>query len=162
MPTGLTIREVAARMGTSAHTLRYYERIGLMCDVPRTASGHRRYGAEEMRWIEFLRRMHESGMSIQCMQAYAKLFRSGDATIPARRRLLEEHRRGLAARIVALGDSLALIDKKLRMYARFERAAAANGRRRIRLVDSPERRLHSESRRRAASVGAGQRRVRAK
>jgi DNA-binding transcriptional MerR regulator len=149
----LTIREVAAATGTSPHTLRYYERIGLMCDVPRTASGHRRYGAEEMRWIEFLRRMHESGMSIQRMHVYARLFRAGDATIPARRRLLEEHRRGLAARLAALGESLALVDQKIRMYARAER---------MRGGDSPERRLHRLNQRTLASVGAPKRRVRAK
>lgn len=133
-----------------------------MCDVPRTASGHRRYGPEEMRWIEFLRRMHETGMSIKRMQEYARLFRAGDAALPARRRLLEEHRRGLAARIAALAESLALIDEKIRAYAHFERETMAQGRRRVRLVDSPERRLHRASQRRVASVGAPERRVRSK
>jgi len=161
MPTALTIRQVAAAMGTSAHTLRYYERVGLMCDVPRTASGHRRYGEEEMRWIEFLRRMHESGMSIQRMLTYAGLYRAGERTIPERRRLLEEHRRGLAARIAALGDSLALIDKKLRAYARVERETLSAPRR-VRLVESPERRLHRTSRRRVGLREVAQRRVRMK
>lgn len=176
MTPALTIREVAAATGTTPHTLRYYERIGLMYAVPRTASGHRRYGPEEMRWIEFLRRMHQTGMSIQCMLTYARLYRAGDRTIPDRRRLLEEHRRGLAARLAELADSLALIDKKIRTYARFEREAVGRARRRVQLVDSPERRLHRASlrldrtsprldrtrRRRLASSEVAERRVRVK
>jgi DNA-binding transcriptional MerR regulator len=147
MSHSLTIREVATATGITPHTLRYYERIGLMCDVPRTASGHRRYGPEEMRWIEFLHRMRETGMSIRRMHEYARLFRAGDAAIPARRRLLEDHRRGLAARIAALAESLALIDTKIRAYAKHERERMLGGRRRVRLVDSPERRLHRAGRR---------------
>ena len=164
MSTTFTIREVAAATGTTAYTLRYYERIGLMCDVPRTASGHRRYGADEMKWIEFLTRMHQTGMSIQRMLAYARLFRAGDATIPERRRLLAEHRREQASRIHRLRDSLALIDAKLRMYQRWEQRAVARRVRplRGRIGDSPETRLHAASRSRLASVASRERRMRAK
>jgi DNA-binding transcriptional MerR regulator len=164
MPTALTIREVAAATGTTTHTLRYYERIGLMCDVPRTRSGHRRYGPAEMKWIEFLTRMHQTGMPIQRMLAYARLFRAGDATIPERRRLLADHRREVASRLERLRDSLALIDTKLRMYQRWEQRGSVRKVRplRGRIADSPELRLHAASRSRLASVAPRERRVRAK
>jgi DNA-binding transcriptional MerR regulator len=164
MPTALTIREVAAATGTTTHTLRYYERIGLMCDVPRTASGHRRYGPREMEWIEFLTRMHDAGMSIQRMLVYARLFRAGEATIPERRRLLAEHRGELASRLARLSDSLALIDAKLRMYQRWEQRAGARMVRSLRgrIGESPELRLYAASRGRLASVTSRERRVRVK
>jgi DNA-binding transcriptional MerR regulator len=164
MPAALTIREVAAATGTSVHTLRYYERIGLMCDVPRTRSGHRRYGPDEMKWVEFLTRMHQAGMSIQRMLVYARLYRAGDATIPERRRLLADHRRALASRIERLGESLALVDAKLRAYQRWEQRAGAV--RKVRALrrrsDSPELRLHAAARAGLASVGPRERRVRVK
>lgn len=160
MAATLTIREVAAATGTTPHTLRYYERVGLMCVVPRAASGHRRYGPEEMRWIAFLLRMHQSGMSIQRMLTYARLYRAGDATIPARRRLLADHRREVAGRLQGLRDNLALIDKKLAMYARWERDRARAGGRGRR--STPELRLHAAGRARVLSIAPRERRVRAK
>jgi DNA-binding transcriptional MerR regulator len=45
--TQLTIAEVAERAGLSRHTLRYYERDGLMLGIDRAGSGHRRYSKHE-------------------------------------------------------------------------------------------------------------------
>jgi MerR-like DNA binding protein len=64
---GLTIREVAEKTGITAHTLRYHERIGLMAPVTRAHRGHRRYDADELRWVELLKRLHESGMPIAAL-----------------------------------------------------------------------------------------------
>jgi DNA-binding transcriptional MerR regulator len=121
MPQSLTIKEVAAATGVTAHTLRYYERIGLMPTVPRASSGHRRYGPDEVRWIEFLRKMHQTGMSIQRMLEYARLLRRGDSTVAARRLLLEAHRRDVQAHLAELTANLRLIDKKIKMYEEMER-----------------------------------------
>jgi DNA-binding transcriptional MerR regulator len=120
----MTISEVAAASGVTAHTLRYYERIGLISGVPRASSGHRRYGPEQLRWIEFLRRMHATGMPIRRMQQYARLVRAGDTTVTARRALLMEHRAAVAGRIAELEANLAIIDKKIRMYGGLERHSA--------------------------------------
>jgi DNA-binding transcriptional MerR regulator len=118
----MSIKEVAAATGVTAHTLRYYERIGLMPTVPRASSGHRRYGPDEVRWIEFLRKMQQTGMSIQRMLEYARLLRRGDSTIAARRLLLEAHRRDVRAHLAELTANLKLIEKKIRMYEEMERA----------------------------------------
>lgn len=121
---GLSIRQVASETGVTAHTLRYYERIGLLRGVPRAASGHRRYRPEDVRWIEFLRKLHATGMPIRRMKEYAALLRKGDATIPARQRLLEEHKREVEARIDVLASNLEMIQKKIGLYAqRLKRAS---------------------------------------
>src|SRR5687767_15018837 len=78
--TLFSIREVAAATGVTAHTLRYYERAGLLPRVPRASSGHRRYGPTEVRWVTFLRRLHETGMPIRRMLEYARLVRRGEST----------------------------------------------------------------------------------
>jgi DNA-binding transcriptional MerR regulator len=91
MESHLSIDEVAKRTGLTAYTLRYYERIGLIAPVARAAGGQRRYAASDMDWIAFLLRLRTTHMPIGKMQAFAHLRGAGDATVPARRQMLEEH-----------------------------------------------------------------------
>jgi DNA-binding transcriptional MerR regulator len=121
---GLTIKEVASQTGVTAHTLRYYERIGLLRGVPRSASGHRRYRPEDVRGIEFLRKLHATGMPIRRMKEYAALLRKGDATMEARQHLLLEHKRDVEAHIDVLTSNLEMIRKKIQLYSqRMKRAS---------------------------------------
>ena len=113
----LTIRECAAATGTTADTLRYYEKIGLLARVPRERNGHRRFGDDEVRWITFLRRLHDTGMPIRHMLQYARLLRRGDGTIAERRALLELHRDDIRERMATLNEHLRMIEKKIRLYA---------------------------------------------
>ena len=93
-PSGpFTIAEVAALSGLSAHTLRYYERIGLLDPVARVHGGQRRYDAKDLAWLAFLQRLRATGMPIRDMQRYAELRRQGDSTLAARRALLKGHER---------------------------------------------------------------------
>jgi DNA-binding transcriptional MerR regulator len=116
----LTIEQVAQRSGLSAHTLRYYERAGLLDPVGRASSGHRRYAAHDLAWIEFLTRLRTTGMSIQQMQRFADLRRRGDATIAERLSLLEEHQRTVQARIDDLQRNLDAITAKIIDYQHME------------------------------------------
>jgi DNA-binding transcriptional MerR regulator len=115
---GLTIREVAAKTGITTHTLRYYERIGLVQPVPRARSGHRRYGEDELRWLELLKKLHTTDMPIRRMLEYARLARRGDSTIAARRALLDAHRLDVEAKLAHLTSTLATITTKLASYDR--------------------------------------------
>lgn len=116
----LTVRETAVRSGFSAHTLRYYERVGLLGPIGRARSGHRRYSEQDIAWIEFLVRLRTTGMPIRKMKRFADLRRKGEATIAARRALLEEHRAEVRGRVVALESDLAVIDDKVELYGRLE------------------------------------------
>jgi len=73
----LTIAEAAGQAGVSAHTLRYYERAGLLAPIERDASGHRRFTAEEVEWIVVCTRLRATGMPIRRIRAYASLVRDG-------------------------------------------------------------------------------------
>ncbi|WP_037502900.1 MerR family transcriptional regulator [Solirubrobacter soli] len=124
-PSGaLTIAEVAARSGLSAHTLRYYERIGLLDPVMRVHGGQRRYDAEDLAWLAFLQRLRATGMAIRDMQRYAELRRQGDGTVAARRALLEEHRDGVLERIAELQRDLAAVTYKITNYEHLEHTLA--------------------------------------
>lgn len=116
----LTIEQVAERTGLSAHTLRYYERIGLLDPVARATSGHRRYAAKDLAWLEFLTRLRTTGMPIRHMQEFAELRRRGDATIAERRVLLEAHQRAVQAHIAELQHNLKAIAVKIQDYSRME------------------------------------------
>ncbi len=111
-----TIQEVAEMTGVSAHTLRYYEKIGLLTDVGRQDNGHRRYIEDDLGWIHFLKLLRETGMSIQHMQQFMEFARQGDSTIADRIEVLTEHRCELAANIAQLQDHLEHLDRKIAYY----------------------------------------------
>ncbi|MDN5855980.1 MAG: MerR family transcriptional regulator [Actinomycetia bacterium] len=90
----LGIAEVAELVGVSAHTLRYYERIGLV-QVDRDRSGYRAYDREAIGRIVFVTRLRLSDMPIRDIARYAALVEAGDHTVSERRRLLEEHRESI-------------------------------------------------------------------
>jgi DNA-binding transcriptional MerR regulator len=62
-----SISETANISGLSAHTLRYYERIGLLDAVDRGPDGRRRFRAADLAWLSFLTRLRTTGMSIRGM-----------------------------------------------------------------------------------------------
>ena len=114
---GWDIATTADRLGVSAHTLRYYERIGLV-RVDRDASGHRRYDTAGVRRLVFLTRMRASGMPIRDLRRYVDMVEAGRDTVPERLSLLTEHRDGLRTRIDELRLALAATDYKIAAYTR--------------------------------------------
>ena len=112
----LTIHEVAQATGLSAHTLRYYERIGLIHPINRQQNTHRHYTADDVGWIEFLLKLRATGMSIKDMQKYAELQRRGDDTLPERLQMLKSLRGSVEARISELNEHLKLICYKIEIY----------------------------------------------
>lgn len=111
-----TIQEVAEMTNISAHTLRYYEKIGLLEPINRHENGHRRYADEDLGWIQFLKLLRATGMPIQQMQVFMAFARQGDRTIPQRIEVLSEHRCQLADHIAELQDHLAHLDRKITYY----------------------------------------------
>ena len=116
MDEDLSIAEVAQRTGLTAHTLRYYERIGLLAPLPRGGNGHRRYGEHHLAWIRLLTRLRATGMPIATVSRYAELVRAGTATTADRKDLLIAHRAQVVVRIAQLQEDLALIDYKIDSY----------------------------------------------
>ena len=86
----MTIKEVSEKFNISQDTLRYYERIGLIPPVSRTASGIRNYQESDLGWVENAVCMRSAGVSIEALIEYVKLFQIGDSTFEARRQLLKE------------------------------------------------------------------------
>jgi DNA-binding transcriptional MerR regulator len=111
-----TIQQVAEIKRISAHTLRYYEKIGLLEPIGRHDNGHRRYHEVDLGWIDFLKLLRETGMPVQQMKEFMDLARAGDPTIPQRVRVLSEHRARLSERIAELSAHLDHLDRKIEFY----------------------------------------------
>jgi DNA-binding transcriptional MerR regulator len=116
MAATLTISDAATATGVSAHTLRYYERAGLLDPVDRAGSGHRRYAEEDLARIQFLTKLRSTGMPIRQIREYAELMRRGDDTHAARLALLERHRDAVRAQLAETERNLELIDYKIDYY----------------------------------------------
>ena len=111
----LSIAEVAERTGVTAHTLRYYERIGLL-SVPRDAAGHRVYTRDELNRVVFITRLRLTAMPIREIQAYFALVAEGPGNEDRRLALLEAHRDQVRARITDLESALGVIEFKITTY----------------------------------------------
>ena len=113
----LSISEAAERTGLSTHTLRYYEREGLMLGgVGRASSTHRRYSDADISWVEFLTKLRSTAMPISKVREYVDLVRQGDESMPARLALLLAHRESVIAQLDEMTHSLAAIDYKIATY----------------------------------------------
>ncbi|MFJ6011346.1 MerR family transcriptional regulator [Streptomyces sp. NPDC092952] len=112
-----TISEVAALTGLTAHTLRWYERIGLMPHVDRSHTGQRRFTNRDLDWLAFVGKLRMTGMPVADMVRYAELLREGEHTFEQRQELLEATRRDVRTRIAELRDTLAVLDHKIDFYA---------------------------------------------
>lgn len=118
-----TVAQMSAATGMTAHTLRYYERAGLIRPVARNSGNQRRYSARDVEWVSFLLRLRETGMPIAQMRDYAALREQGSSTTEPRLRLLEAHQlvvheqiarlraheKSLAGKIAIYRDDLAAI-----------------------------------------------------
>ncbi|MEV0151474.1 MULTISPECIES: MerR family transcriptional regulator [unclassified Nonomuraea] len=115
VPDSMMITEVADLLDVSPHTLRYYERAGLV-EVARDGNGHRVYDARAVRRLVFVTRMRLSGMAMRDLQHYVSLVDAGEQTVPERLDMLVEHRDTIRRRIRELSLSLAATEYKIATY----------------------------------------------
>ncbi|MFE9423511.1 MerR family transcriptional regulator [Kitasatospora sp. NPDC006697] len=119
------ISEVSELTGLTAHTLRWYERIGLLDPVDRTHGGRRLYSDRDLARLEFLGKLRLTGMPVADMLRYVELARQGEGTARERRELLISHRTEVRAKIADLHATLAVLDHKIDLYA--EQSATTTG-----------------------------------
>lgn len=110
---GYSIQLVAKRCGMTTHTLRYYERIGLIRPITRGTNGHRCYSPADERWLRFLHFMRVTHMPIRDLQRYAMLRLEGQTGSPEQHRLLEGHRAALKGQIANLEKACELLSHYL-------------------------------------------------
>lgn len=112
----MTIKEASELTGVSIDNLRYYERIGLIPKVPRTASGIRDYDEISIRWIEFVMKFKKAGASIESIIEYVRLAEIGESTKNERRNILIEIKESIEERMRELQGCLDVTNYKINNY----------------------------------------------
>ena len=112
-----SIQEVCRKTGLTAHTLRYYEKEGLLTGVARSAGGFRQYSDEDMEWLGLICCLKNTGMPLQEIARFVQLAHQGDRTLEERVELLKEHQEKLIARMEEMQKYLEKITWKVNFFS---------------------------------------------
>ena len=118
----MKIGDLATLSGLSVHTIRYYEKVGLLPEAHRDAGGRRQYGSDIADWLRFLGHLKSTGMGIADMVRYAQLRAQGPETAEERRKMLEDQHENVRDQIAALQSTLPILERKIAIYRDIERA----------------------------------------
>ena len=117
-----TIQDVSKKTGLTAHTLRYYEKEGLITGVERSQGGIRQYTDEDLERLGLIRCLKNTGMSIQEIARFVQLTHEGDHTLEERVELLREHREKVLERMAEMQEHLDKVTWKLNFFSEKLRA----------------------------------------
>lgn len=112
----MTIAQVSKKYDITPDTLRYYERIGLIPQVPRNKSGVRDYDESSCRWVEFIKCMRNAGMEIEALIEYVSLYKEGKNTALARKNLLIEQKEKLENKLEDITSTIDRLNYKIKLY----------------------------------------------
>ncbi|MCF0106632.1 MAG: MerR family transcriptional regulator [Holdemanella sp.] len=112
----MNIKEVCERTGLSQDTLRYYEKVGMIPKVKRSAGNIRTYDEEDLGWIELAKCMRSAGLPVDVMVEYLRLYREGDSTINDRLQLLKNQMDVLTQQKQAIEDTMDKLSYKIKVY----------------------------------------------
>ena len=117
-----SIRDVSRRTGLSAHTLRYYEKEGLLPPVERSPGGFRQYTDEDLEALGLICCLKNTGMSLNEITRFVALTHEGEQTLKERVELLREHRENVIARMAEMQKYLDKVTWKLSFFSEKLRA----------------------------------------
>ncbi|WP_028531009.1 MerR family transcriptional regulator [Paenibacillus sp. HW567] len=116
----LTIQEMSGLTGLSAHTLRYYEKVGMLEGVARNEQGYRAYSEADVSWVQFLMLLRELDIPIRDMKRYSDLRSQGPSTVQERRLMLEAHQSRVQQQVRKLSENLEKLAGKIQYYKEME------------------------------------------
>ncbi len=111
-----TIKQAAEKMNVTAHTLRYYDKEGLLPFVSRDKSGNRIFTEGDLEWLGLISCLKNTGMPIKQTGTYIQWCAAGDASLGARRQMLIEHREAILRQLEELNHNLEAINRKIEYY----------------------------------------------
>ncbi len=111
-----SIGQVAAKTGLTVHTLRYYEKEGLLPFVHKSSSGLRMFSDNDLGWLSIIECLKETGMPLKGIKQYIDWFREGDSTLPQRLEMFKQQQIKVLAQIEQFQKYLKKIDYKVRLY----------------------------------------------
>lgn len=113
---GYSIGQVAKKVGLTAHTLRYYEKEGLMPFVRKSGSGLRVYAETDIEWLMLIECLKGTGMPLKDIKQYIDWIQEGDATLEKRREMFIKQKVKLEQQMQQLKEYMAKINYKIDYY----------------------------------------------
>ena len=115
------IGEVSKKTELSRDTLRYYEKIGLIRQLEKDSSGRKKYSEGDIAWIEFLKRLKTTRMSLKDIGRYAELRYAGDQTSGERKKLLAKQLEKIIEEMERLTETKEILVEKIKVYNETEK-----------------------------------------
>lgn len=112
----MNVKQFAAQAGISAHTIRYYDKLGLFGTLSRNSAGHRRFAQQDLVWLAFILRLKATAMPLEQILEYASLRNQGDVTLAARMEMLQQHATALELRLASEQQHLLRLQEKIAHY----------------------------------------------
>ena len=113
---GYSIGQVAEKMGLTAHTLRYYEKEGLLPFVKKTGSGLRIFSDEDIGWLQMIECLKGTGMPLKGIKQYIDWYIEGDATLEKRLEMFKRQKVRLEEQMAQLKQHMEKSDYKISLY----------------------------------------------
>lgn len=113
-----SIKQVAERTHLAPHTLRYYEKEGLLPFVERTDSGIRRFSEADMEWLSLICCLKSTGMPIRQIKEFVQLSMQGQGTLKARCEMLTEHKKAVKEEIRMMEQHLEKVTHKIEFFTK--------------------------------------------
>ncbi|MGM9468006.1 MerR family transcriptional regulator [Streptomyces murinus] len=117
----MRIGELAARAGTTARALRYYETRGLL-SARRDEKGYREYGEGDLRLLEQIRTLQDFGFELEETRPFVECLRAGHPEGDSCPASLAVYRRKLAELDALVGQLTAVRETVAEQLRRAERA----------------------------------------
>ena len=111
-----SISEAAERFGITAHTLRFYDKEGLLPFVDRGAGGRRIFKDGDLGWLRIIECLKETGMPIRGIRNYLELCMKGDRTLQQRLDIMREHKKMMAEKLDEIRRYMKTINFKIKYY----------------------------------------------
>ncbi|MFN2747368.1 MerR family transcriptional regulator [Bacillus sp. z60-18] len=118
---GYSIKEVAEKVGLPTHTLRYYEKEGLLPFIKRDANGNRIFEEKDLSWLELVICLRKTDIALSELRDIVNLTREGDWTVPKRKQILEQHKEKMLEKQRDLDRAFIKIDEKIIYYDSLEK-----------------------------------------
>jgi DNA-binding transcriptional MerR regulator len=112
----ITISKVAEKVGLTAHTLRYYDKEGLLPFVDKSASGTRVFKESDFEWLAVIECLKQTGMQLKDIKQYIDWCMDGDSTLQRRYDMFVERKVEAERQIAALQKALEKINYKCWYY----------------------------------------------
>ncbi|MDQ0875637.1 DNA-binding transcriptional MerR regulator [Paenibacillus sp. V4I3] len=113
---GYSIKEASERLGLPSHTIRFYEKEGLLPFIQRDQHGYRIFEQKDLDWIYLMTCFRTTGMTVTALKQIVDLAIQGESTLQERKEILENHKMELQKRQLELDKAFEAVNHKLTIY----------------------------------------------